>query len=181
MNKPRKMTARPLTDEEHHYIETVIARCGGRRRFRIKICWKNAQLLMMNSHAKKLRYCEGFLDGKVVDVTAEAVARFQRRRKRVLDESPRHYFGVSVSRRTLERHFRRAKYYGPVTNVEYGEFTTGRRTSRELTAARLKQVVDLYKKLGGSALSLVKSEFPKLDPAKQRTVAKWLRGMQRPP
>jgi|SRR6516162_9020469 len=65
MNKPMKMGTKPLSDDERRYVEEVIARCGGRRRFRAKACWKNSHSLMMGDDAKLLRYCEGFLDGSI--------------------------------------------------------------------------------------------------------------------
>lgn len=75
-----------LTDGERQYIEALVAQYGGRRYFRIKRCWTNAQSLMLLDDAKRLRYCEGYLDGyiphawvtingKVVDLTLEAVTR----------------------------------------------------------------------------------------------------------
>jgi hypothetical protein len=107
------------------YIEEVIARCGGRRTFRIKQCWKNAQLLMTYDDEKRFRYCEGYLDGsiphawvevdcRVVDVTEEALARKLQRMK-MPRKIQRFYSCVYVADHlTLARHIARTSEHGPV-------------------------------------------------------------------
>ncbi len=115
-----------LTGGERQYIEAVIARCGGSRIFRAKKCWKNAQTLMAHDDAKRLRYCEGYLDGsvphawvtingKVVDVTAEAIARRLRRMKIAPDAQRTYSLAFSVDRVTLARHIVRTCEHGPVS------------------------------------------------------------------
>lgn len=110
-----------LTDGERQYIEAVIGRCGGRRAFRAKMCWKNASLLMDHDDARRLRYCEGYLDGiphawvtingKVVDVTAEAVVRKLRRMKTVPDRTRTYNSVLSADRRMLARHIVETREY----------------------------------------------------------------------
>lgn len=112
-----------LTDRERRYIDHLIATCGVRS-FRIKQCYKNAQRLMTFDTEKRLRYCEGYLDGsvphawvtingKVVDVTGEALDRYLRRIHRVSD-GKRSYFGTVIDRLTLARHIAHTNTHGPV-------------------------------------------------------------------
>jgi hypothetical protein len=72
-----------LPEGERDYIKRVMA--DSHHSFRAKICWKNAQVLILYDDEKRLRYWEGRMDGiqhawvtindKVVDVTIEAAAR----------------------------------------------------------------------------------------------------------
>lgn len=119
--------AAPLTKDERQYVEELIARCGGRPRFRAKKCWKNAQRFMIPDASKRLRYYEGFLDGsiphawvtisrKVVDLNEEAIAR-QLRRMGIASDTPPTSSGVAVDRRTLTRHLLSTGEHGPVTKA----------------------------------------------------------------
>lgn len=121
-------TAGVLTNGERQYIEAVISRAGGRRRFRSKACWKNANILMVNDEAKRLSYWEGYLDGciphawvtingKVVDVTQEAAVRKLKRMK-LTPDAQRTYAGVSIDLLTVVRHAARTRWYSPVTNID---------------------------------------------------------------
>lgn len=121
-------TAGVLTNGERQYIEAVISRAGGRRRFRSKACWKNANILMVNDEAKRLSYWEGYLDGciphawvtingKVVDVTADAARRKLKRMKIAVDAQST-YEGVSIDCHTVFRQAARTRWYSPVTNID---------------------------------------------------------------
>jgi hypothetical protein len=116
------MRVAPLTGGERRYIETLIGQIGGRRTIRAKSCWKNSQRLILNDHEKRLRYCEGgfpmphawvTINGKIVDVTAEAIVRCLKRRGRRPDREYE-YLGVVINRRTMLRHLLRTNVWGPV-------------------------------------------------------------------
>jgi hypothetical protein len=109
----------PLTDGERRYMDQLIATYGGRRSFPMKQCYKNAQRLMIADSERRLRYCEGYLDGsvphawvtingKVVDLTGEALDRHLRRIRRAQD-GEHSYFGSVIDRLTLARHIGHAK------------------------------------------------------------------------
>lgn len=72
----------PVTDEERKYVREVIRRAGGLRRFPIKQCYGNSQILLSHDFESRFTYVEGFalsvipvlhgwldLGGKVFDVT----------------------------------------------------------------------------------------------------------------
>ncbi len=116
----------PLTAVERRYIERVVAACGGRRCFRVKRCYKNAQLLITHDDAKRLRYWEGYLDdsiphawvtinGKIVDLTQEAIMRQRRKAGYVQGDGRPEYRGTVIDRRTLARHIIKTGYYDAVT------------------------------------------------------------------
>ncbi len=110
-----RMTRASLTDHEREYINKLIACWGARRSFRIKQCYRNAQRLIQGDSDKRLRYCEGYLNGtiphawllingKVVDVTAEARDRYIHRHRMENSDEDDTYFGFVIDRRTVRRH-----------------------------------------------------------------------------
>jgi hypothetical protein len=115
----------PLTKEEQQYVEKSIAEMGGRRSIRAKACWRNAQrLLLIADDEKRLCYWECGLpiphawvtiNGKVVDVTAEAV---KRKLKRIGETHTASLFyeyrGVMVDRETVREHMLRSKSFSAV-------------------------------------------------------------------
>jgi hypothetical protein len=120
----KKCIASPLTDDEHRYIEELMAALGGRRCFRVKQCYRNAQRLIIHDDKKRLRYWEGLysdgvphawvtINGKVVDVTQDAVNR----KLKTLHETGDEYFGVVIDRRTVLRHALRTNEYAPVLST----------------------------------------------------------------
>ena len=121
--RQRRMQVAPLTDREHEYIEILIAKIGGRRSIRVKQCWRNAQRLILVDHENRLRYCEGevpvphawvTINGKVVDVTYEAVDRYLARRGIASNHRERGYFGAVVSRRAVLTHILRTTEFSRV-------------------------------------------------------------------
>lgn len=103
----------PLTHAERLYVEMLIVRIGGRRTIRAKRCWWNAQRLLFADAERRLRYWESGLpiphawvtiNGKVVDVIAEAATR---RLKRMGVDNPgdhlHDYRGVIVRRDAVRR------------------------------------------------------------------------------
>jgi len=109
-----------LTKGESAYIQNLLA-AYGKRSFRVKKCWSNAQRLMLYDDENRLRYWEGFKDaciphawvtvsGKVVDVTHEA----QKRLGYVAKNQVPSYEGIRINRRTQRRAMLRTNQYGPV-------------------------------------------------------------------
>jgi len=118
------MRVAPLSEREKQYVEKLIAYWGGRRSFRSKQCWKNAQRLIIADDERRLRYCEGnssnsgapiphawvTIHGKVVDVTREAAIRKLKRMK-ISMPMEREYAGVAINRRRVLKHVQRAGYW----------------------------------------------------------------------
>jgi hypothetical protein len=115
-----------LLEEERDYIEKLLA-MEGRRSFRAKGCWRNAQRLILRDHCeeKRLRYWEGLMDGsiphawltingKVIDVTQEAVRRKCKRDGIEATSAPPDYFGISMGRRVVLRHVLQTGEWGPI-------------------------------------------------------------------
>ena len=117
----------PLTKGERAYIAKLVDALG-RRSFRVKKCDYNAQRLIINDTARRLRYWEGEMDcsdfsvphawvtinGKIVDLTDDAAARRMRREKIPgAHESP-NYYGTVISRRLVLRHVMNTNEWGPV-------------------------------------------------------------------
>ena len=117
-----------MTKRERQYVDRLIAENGGCRSFPIKQCYWNAQRLIWSDTEKRLRYCEsGFdpiphawvtINGKVVDVTAEAVARSDKRMG--LEPTGRwlQYFGVMIDRRTAKANLLRKRLWAEVLDLE---------------------------------------------------------------
>ena len=114
-----------LTHCERRYVEKLIA-SNGRRSFRAKNCYMNAQRLILYDTEKRLRYWEGALNGsiphawvtihgKVVDVTREAA---QRKLKRLgippSTTLPDYSGGVYISRHAVLRHVMKTNEWGPI-------------------------------------------------------------------
>jgi len=123
----KRMRVAPLTERERQYVEVLIAAMGGRRSIRSKQCWKNSQRLILEDYMgkKRLRYCEGrfpvphawvTINGKVVDVTREAVNRCLKRQGRGPIEDA--YIGVVVNRRRMLNHIKRTNWFSAV--VDWG-------------------------------------------------------------
>jgi hypothetical protein len=114
----------PLTDAEREYVEKLIARIGGRRSIRAKACWRNSQRLLLNDDKRRLRYWECGLpiphawvtiNGKVVDVTAEAANRALKRMGYSPDGSTNYqYRGVTVNRDVVLKHVHQTHSFGAV-------------------------------------------------------------------
>jgi hypothetical protein len=115
----------PLDEKEQAIIDDIVNRHGGKRYFKMKECYCNAQRLA--TYDKRLKYHEGYimsktlpiaiqhswvtLNGKVVDLTREALVRNDPKR----EDEEWHYFGVEVKTLLVMRNALMTKIYSPVT------------------------------------------------------------------
>lgn len=112
----------PLTPDEQAYVDNLIKKRGGEKFFVIKQCFMNAQKLILDDHANKLMYCEGYMSGlipvlhawvtinnKIVDPTVAAI-----RRKYPKDRTFE-YFGIPFTHKEVILNMTRTRYYGPLT------------------------------------------------------------------
>ncbi len=121
----KKCAVAPLTEFQRKYVEQLAAH--HKIHFSPDQCYRNGQRLIIRDSEKRLRYWEGLrggvpyswltIDGKVIDVTAEAVRREAERRG--VAESGEHsdYRGIVVSRREVLRHILETSEYGPVVDT----------------------------------------------------------------
>ena len=114
-----------LTDSERHYVDKLITEIGPRM-IRAKTCWRSAQLLMQHDEGreKRLRYWESgrpiqhawvTINGKVVDVTDEAVARKCKRMK-IAHTCHDYSQGVEIAWAAVLENMLRTKEHGPVVD-----------------------------------------------------------------
>lgn len=121
---------KPLNAAEKQYIDTLVKMAGGYRQFKPQQCYFNAQSLFLRDLGGKLEYWEGWwsspdlpipvhhgwlmLNGKVIDVTNEALVR------KYGEDRERHYFGVRIDRVALIKHQLRYETYSPLTDTPDG-------------------------------------------------------------
>jgi len=118
-------TVEPLTDDERQYVEKLITTFG-RRMIKPKTCYRTAQLLMLHDEEKRLRYWECghpiphawvTINGKVVDVTAEATDRQLKRMGMTPDQHDYDYSrGVEIAWELVAENMRRTREHGPVVD-----------------------------------------------------------------
>ena len=122
LDRGREFKSQPLTDLEHKQLFFAID--NYKKRFQIKQCFSNCQLLLFYDISESLHYYEGYAcgpagmpvhhawlsigSGKVVDLTwrCEDFKRKGRLSNRIIGEIPEgwHYFGVEFPRRYVIDH-----------------------------------------------------------------------------